>query len=322
MKYGSPVAHAIYGCDNVPEDAWLNYAYALLTIAGADGRVTQAEMKWLFNDFVDIVNGGQKFKTALHEFDYNNADLDELLDKISLDIPINYKRALVYDAIKMSRADDVFADTEKEAVEKTAAILKVPIYLARTIEGLVSTEKSLEATRKSIFEVDKLSSSVLQNVFDSDTFRETNVSVKHTYGIGKTTDEVQLYYGYALMAVTGADGRVSPEEQEWYKEVYAADEKIPPYIVDRVLSCDYTNLDLETILNHLKADISINFKRTLLYNSIKMAHADLEYANEERAAVSKTARLLNVDLNIAHTIEYMIDTENKVALMRKKLFEV
>jgi len=228
----------------------------------------------------------------------------------------------VYDAIKMSRADDVFADTEKEAVEKTANILRVPIYLARTIEGLVSTEKSLESTRKSIFEVDRLSSSVIQNVFEISTQKDTSILVKHTYGIGKTTDEVQLYYGYALMIITGADGMVSAEERKWYREVYAVDEYIPDEIVEKVLACDYKNLDLEEVLNHLKADISINFKRTLLYNSIKMAHADAVYANEERLAVSKTARLLNIDLNIAHTIEYMIDTENKVDLMRKKLFEI
>ncbi len=322
MDKGSPVAHAIYGCGNVPTEAWLNYAYALMAIAGADGRVTPAEMNWLMTEFVDIVKADGEFRQALHNFEFKNADLDVLLEKISMDIPINYKRALVYDAIKMSRADEVFADTEKHAVERSASILKVPIYVARTIEGLVSTERSLEATRKSIFEVDALASSVFQNLFQNAELRETSPFVKHTYGINKTSDDVQLYYGYALMAITGADGTVSPQEVDWYQNIYAVEEQVPEYIVHQVVSCDYEKLNLEEILTRLKADVSINFRRTLLYNSIKMAHADQEYADEERVAATKAARLLNIDLNVAHTIEYMIDTELKVSQMRQKLFEL
>lgn len=319
---GSPVARIIYGIEKpIPQFTWLNYAFALLTIAGADGDVSEEEMDWLMNDFVSIIGGDENFKNALLNFDYINADLEKLLDDISFDIAINYKRALVYDAIKMARADNVYSERERIAVENAVKILNVPMYMAKTIEGLVNTEKSLEETRKSIFEVEHLPIDVYKRRMKEKRMKDTSPMIKKTFGIYKTTDETQLYYGYALMIIAGADGIVSDEEKGWYQYIYAVDEQTPPAILEKVLNFDFRTLTIEECIQKFDTDVSINFGRTLLYNSIKMSRADLHFAEAEKKAAIKAARLLGVDVNIAHTIEYMIDSEEKVAKMRKTLFE-
>ena len=37
------------GISEIPTEAYLNYGYALLAIAGADGEVSEAEFNWLVN---------------------------------------------------------------------------------------------------------------------------------------------------------------------------------------------------------------------------------------------------------------------------------
>ncbi|MGB3514616.1 MAG: hypothetical protein WBA93_36485 [Microcoleaceae cyanobacterium] len=58
--------------------ATLNYGYALLTIAGADGEVSQAEMNWLINHQRSL-NVPEYMIEAYKTFDYKNGNLEELI---------------------------------------------------------------------------------------------------------------------------------------------------------------------------------------------------------------------------------------------------
>ena len=41
------VAPNFYGMSMVPKDSWKEYGFALLTIAGSDGEVSDPELEWL-----------------------------------------------------------------------------------------------------------------------------------------------------------------------------------------------------------------------------------------------------------------------------------
>ena len=312
----SIMAKVIYGCDKVADSSWLNYAYSLLIIAGADGRVSKEEMNWLLEDFLAIIEAPPSFKELLLGFDYQKNNLEELLPEISFDMEINYKRVLLYDAIKMARADDEYAEEERNAVQKAAKLLGIPDYMAKTIEGLVSTEKSLEEIRRSIFEFE---------YDDDDKSKEqtrTSPMLRYVYGLERADEITQLYYGYALMIIAGADGLVSEDERNWYLNRFAKAAKTPIHLIRKIKDYDFSQGNLSEVVSHLSSDKTINFPRTLLYNAIQMARADGEYAEEEKKAVKKAAGLLSIPESITSTMDYLVDTEEKIEKMRKTLFEV
>jgi len=305
----SIIARQVYGESPVAKDSWLNYAYALLTIAGADGEVAHAEFAWLTSEFLAIIEAPTEFKEKIKEFDYKNASLSKLIGKTKFNASINYKRALLYDAIKMANADDQYSTDERQAVKKASELLEIPIYVARTIEGLVNTERSLQYMRKSIFQVDDSAKSI-----------ETNASLKAILGITAVTDEIQQEYGEALMIIAGADGVVSEGEKKWYLEEFVPTAQTPPDIVEKVLNFDFRRASLKDYLEKLSAYKHIDFRRTLVYNGIKMAKADGDYAKEEQDAIMQSGKLLQVSENMISTMEYLINTEENIEKMRKTLF--
>lgn len=305
----SIIAKQVYGESPVTQDSWLNYAYALLTIAGADGEVSQAEFEWITNEFLVIIEAPEEFKEQLKQFNYTEASLEKVLKKIKFNASINYKRALLYDAIKMANADDEYSSDEKKAVQKASELLEIPIYVARTIEGLVNTERSLQYMRRSIFQVDNSATSV-----------KTNASLKALLGITAVTDDIQQEYGEALMIIAGADGIVSEGERNWYLNEFVPTAKTPPEIVEKVLSFDFRRASLKDYLEKLGTFKHINFNRTLVYNGIRMAKADGDYAKEEQEAIMQSGKPLQVPENMISTMEYLINTEENIEKMRKTLF--
>ena len=309
------IVKTIYGCEVIPVESWLNYAYALLIVAGADGEVSNDEMQWLEKDFTRIVEAPDGFRKKIREFDWANADLEEVLDKVRADFPMNYIRALVYDSIKMAMADSDFDEAEKSTARKIASILNVPIYIARTIEGLVSTEKSVMEIRQSIFEID------LEEINKHPNRSFSNLLFAQTFMLG-TSDDLHLNYGYALMTIAGADGSVSKKEKDWYRKEFAPLAKVPLNIVDKVVNYNFKIGDLKHIIAQIKTDISVNLSKTLLYHGIKMSRADTVYANEEKDMVQDAAKLLSIPQDIAQTIQYLVDTEERIEKMRKTLFDI
>ncbi len=145
-----------YGLSNAEEIATLNYGYALLTIAGADGEVSQAEMNWLINHQRSL-NVPEHIIEAYKTFDYKNGNLEELIPDINrADVPFNVARSLIYHAIKMSKADLEFAYEEQKAVIKAAKLLGVSDDIRLALNGLVDTEESVNRTRKALMETNKI----------------------------------------------------------------------------------------------------------------------------------------------------------------------
>ncbi|OHX67530.1 TerB family tellurite resistance protein [Flammeovirga pacifica] len=316
----SPLATLIHSCNEVKKDSWMNYVKILLAISGADGEVSEEEMNWVFNDFLDIVGASEEQKQEIRNFDFINFNLEEKLKTLEMDVPMNYKRTLVYDAVMMARADQVYAAEEKDAVHKAAELLGVPYFIAKTIEGLVNTEKSLEMIRKSLFELEEDEAHPISNL-KSLNMKPASVLERNTFGVRFTNEQTQLNYGFALMIIAGADGEVSDAEKDWYINQFVRVSETPDHIAQQVINYDYLNGSLEDVLSNLKVDVTINFQRTLLYNAIKMANADEDFPEKEKEATEKAAELLGISEDIAHTVFYLVDTEAKVLKMRATLFD-
>ncbi|MBW4429239.1 MAG: hypothetical protein KME50_33780 [Nostoc desertorum CM1-VF14] len=143
------------GISSAPLEAYLNYGYALLAIAGADGEVSEAEFNWLLNH--QRMAGApeeviEKYKT----FEYKNADLENLLSKITVDVPTWSKsRSLLYHAIQMARVDH-YSIEEQKAVKKAAKLLKLEDDIALAIDRLIETEEAVTALRKALLQTEVL----------------------------------------------------------------------------------------------------------------------------------------------------------------------
>jgi uncharacterized tellurite resistance protein B-like protein len=315
MLNDSSIVKTIYGTDKIPKHAWIQYAHALMMVAGADGHISDLEMAWLEYDFARIVQAPPEFRQQIRGFRSQEYDLNEVLQRVARDFPINYQRALVYDAIKMSMADNELHDMERDKAREAADLLQVPIYIARTIEGLVNTEQSVGDIRRSIFEVEERVKA------QPNPISANSWAFKNIFGLSQLPQNMHLYYGYALMAIAGADGEVSEAERDWYVNEFAPAVLTPPDVMYRVLDFDYAQADLKEIVEQIQGELTGNFAKMLLYHAIQMARADGEYAEEERQHVERVADELGIPPDIAQTIQYLVDTEERIAKMRKTLFK-
>ncbi|NES18898.1 MAG: hypothetical protein F6K41_08215 [Symploca sp. SIO3E6] len=147
---GSDYLKSTQGISSAPFEAYLNYGYALLAIAGADGEVSAPEMNWLINH-QRMVGAPEEAIEKYKTFDYKNAKLEDLLPKIKADVPSwSAQRTLLYHAIKMSQADQDYAEEEQEVVKKAAKLLGVEDDITSALNVLVDMEKQVENMLKAL----------------------------------------------------------------------------------------------------------------------------------------------------------------------------
>jgi len=236
----SSIIRSIYGTDDISPNAWFSYAQALVIVSAADGKLTDQEIAWLLYDFGDTIQASEDFRQHLRSFDPTSEPLDKVLARVSKNFSINYLRALIYDSLKMAQADNNLHDLERGKARELAKRLQVPVYIARTIEGLVNTEKSVSDIRRSIFEVEMEDSQG-----GGDSMSANNWAFKSIFGMSQMPKDLHRYYGYALMAIAGADGIVSEEEEQWYLKEFVPAMLTPPEIVKEVLAYDFKKANLK-----------------------------------------------------------------------------
>jgi uncharacterized tellurite resistance protein B-like protein len=130
----------------VSVDVGVNYLEALIVLASADGDLAEAELKWLTDEQV-MLGAPTELIEEIKKFDWKNADLDKLLAGISYDFPIDAKRTMIYQAIKMASADKDFHHQERSAIRKAAEKLQVPADVVHALEHLVEMEHAVDKLR-------------------------------------------------------------------------------------------------------------------------------------------------------------------------------
>jgi len=135
-------------------DVAKNYLRAIVAIASADGELAQEELDW-FVEEQNLVGVPSDFiEENIIKFDGKNASIEELLGGIHYDFPLNFRRCMLYQAIKMSRADGVYHEKEKAAVARAAQILGIERSVVVSLESLVEIEESADRLRLAIFETE------------------------------------------------------------------------------------------------------------------------------------------------------------------------
>ncbi|NET61869.1 MAG: hypothetical protein F6K47_38855 [Symploca sp. SIO2E6] len=135
-------------------DVAVNYGAALMAIAGADGELVEKEFQWYIDEQELLMEDSKEYIDTLRKFDWKNAKLDELLGGISYNFPLNFKRSMLYQAIKMSGADGSYHDKEKAAVAKAAELLGIERSVVVSLESLAELEQATEKLRLSLFETE------------------------------------------------------------------------------------------------------------------------------------------------------------------------
>jgi tellurite resistance protein len=119
------------------------YGQLLLTIAAADGELTQAEWD-CFYSIGEAAGAPAAVIDQMRKWDYRSARIEDYIGTIK---EAGFARSVLHDAIKVSRADGVYGKGEREAAARTASALGVDQPTLAAIEGLVEMESALRATR-------------------------------------------------------------------------------------------------------------------------------------------------------------------------------
>ena len=136
----SPYAEKKYNSTALVDvEAGLKYSSVLLAIVGADGEVSDAELQW-YLDEGSLMGCDRDYLDAVRQIDWKNVDIEATLKEIKFDFPLNLRRTLLYQSIKMSRADGVYHEKEKAAVARTAEILGIDRSVVASIESIVEME--------------------------------------------------------------------------------------------------------------------------------------------------------------------------------------
>lgn len=139
---------------------------------------------------------------------------------------------------------------------------------------------------------------------------------KRTYNAsGEISKETTMAYLKALLVIASADGEVAEQELAyWYNEqrLIGTNEEY----LEELKEFDWKNTKLEDLLSSLNYDFEVSAGRVMLYQAIKMSRADSDYHKQERAAVFEAAKLLNIDEEIVHSLEALVEMEANLDRMR------
>lgn len=130
---------------------------ALLAIAGADGELAEEELQWYIDEQEMMAEDSEALREyieILRKFDWKSANIEELLNKIKYDFPVNFRHSMLYQAIKMSRADGEYHEKEKAAVAKAAEFLGVESSVVVSLEAVAEMEETADKLRISLFETE------------------------------------------------------------------------------------------------------------------------------------------------------------------------
>tara|TARA_Y100001972_G_scaffold129248_1_gene195682 strand:+ start:6323 stop:6733 length:411 start_codon:yes stop_codon:yes gene_type:complete len=134
----------------VPEESWKEYGYALLKIAGSDGLVSDPEMEWLTVDLADQVGVDEEIVQAWLNFDYQKSDLVKIFNSFNKKTITSFDKVLIYDAIRMSSADDEYALEERQQVAEASKLLGIRTDELVAIESLVELERVTNRLRQNL----------------------------------------------------------------------------------------------------------------------------------------------------------------------------
>lgn len=132
-----------------PREALLLYGYAVQIIAAADGRLTRDERELLFEDArrlgvaPDIIEDWVRYN-------WRNETVASILERARPHMTPRLARRVLYGAIRIALADDVYAIDERAAIDEAADLLEVTPDQLEALGALVRMEMGLAVLRKGL----------------------------------------------------------------------------------------------------------------------------------------------------------------------------
>lgn len=150
------------------------------------------------------------------------------------------------------------------------------------------------------------------------TFTElhTSVAFRDTYGVSGMPGALFVSVAQGLKVVLAADGRIHPAELNAYLETcrrYGATDTM----LRELQAFEPAGMTVEQCFAGIDPD-SIP-ARALLYDVVRIAKADADYAGGERAAVQHAAELLGIDDEWLEKITALVDAEAALRELRLTL---
>ena len=142
--HSSAVLRDTYGVSGMPAPLFISVARALKVLLAADGAIHPAELNAYletckrYGASPDMVRELQSFNPQDVTFDECFAGIDPML------IPA---KSLLYDVIRIAKADDDYARGERTAVTIAATLLGVESTWIEKITALVDAEAALDSLK-------------------------------------------------------------------------------------------------------------------------------------------------------------------------------
>ncbi|MDC1068758.1 hypothetical protein OAQ99_06340 [Candidatus Kapabacteria bacterium] len=134
----------LFAVSNDDENDLINCCKILLYIAGADGEVSHTEWQVIF-EFIDSVGGSLKVVDDIRDFDFESANIEEIVKEINPDL----YRILLYSALKAARIDGL-SDQERIQSVELARLTGIDIGVAAAMEHLLNMEDELSDMKRSL----------------------------------------------------------------------------------------------------------------------------------------------------------------------------
>ena len=136
------------------------------------------------------------------------------------------------------------------------------------------------------------------------------------YGISMVPKSYWKDYGYVLLNIAGSDGIVSDPELEWLTIDCAEAVGVDEETIADWEEYEYEEEELEEIFQEFNSKSFANFNKLLIYDAIRMASADGDYATDERDQVYKAAKILKVSPEAVTAIEALVELEQAANKLR------
>src|SRR3989337_669619 len=141
-----------YGLNTHPSrEHLIQYGKAIMFIVVADGTISDAERAcWM--GIARAMGVPDDVRDEWLKFDWRHGRLEDCIPGLSTDPqnPGEVTLAFLYDAIRVSRADGVYAAAEKAAVAKTARALGIPQSSVNALERLAHFGQSFRPLRRGL----------------------------------------------------------------------------------------------------------------------------------------------------------------------------
>lgn len=133
----------------IPREGLELYGFVAQVIAGADGELTRQERELLFDE-------GRRFGIdegvldAWAKFDWRMETVKSMVPKLLPFLTPKLARQVIYDAIRIARADGVFPIEERAAVDEAAELLGIEQHQVQSLLALVELEQAVDTLRRSL----------------------------------------------------------------------------------------------------------------------------------------------------------------------------